>query len=177
MATPVEIVGYDSDWPTQYDAIATQLREQLGSSVASIDHIGSTSIPGMPAKPMIDIDVTLRSPSDIPTARSLLTSIGYESRGNRYDDDVWAFLWKSVGLGRRVYLCPPDNETHGRRIAFRNALRGDQSIAMQYAQLKYRLSAEFANDGDGYTAAKSNFITMVLERSAAPCRPARLPTV
>lgn len=165
MPAEVEIVAYDANWPQLFEEVALRLRELLGPAVLSVDHIGSTAIPYMPAKPIIDIDVTLSSLTDVPEASRRLVAAGYEARGNRYDDDVWAFLLKSATPRFRVYLCPPDNRTHARRLAFRDYLRHHDAAAAAYALLKAQLAARFAHDGDRYTAEKSGFIRQILDKA------------
>ena len=92
-------------------------------------HVGSTSIPNMPAKPLIDIDVTVSNLLDVPDASRCLVDAGYEPRGNRYDDEVWAFMLKSSIPRLRVYLCPPRNRTHEHRLVFRDYLRRHDNAA------------------------------------------------
>lgn len=169
MPTLVELVPYDQEWPRRFDTTAEWLRELLRDKVIAIDHIGSTSIPGMSAKPLIDIDVTLTGLDAVSDAANALASAGFDARGNRYDDDMWAFLLKTSVPALRVYLCPPENETHRQRLLFRNHLRQHADIAAQYAELKNRLAREFPYDGDRYTAEKSEFICEVVEQ-ASWCR-------
>lgn len=165
MPTLVELVPHDQEWPRHFSAAADWLRGLLAGKVLAIDHIGSTSIPDMPAKPLIDIDVTLADLGAIPEASNLLADDGFEARGNRYDDDIWAFLLKRSTPALRVYLCPPENETHRKRLLFHNHLRQHPDVAAQYAELKSRLAQEFPHDGDRYTAEKSEFVRQVLERA------------
>ncbi|WP_338810713.1 GrpB family protein [Agrobacterium leguminum] len=167
MATLVEVVPYDQNWPRHFSAISSDLRQLLGNKVVAIDHVGSTSVPGLPAKPLIDIDITLNGLIDIPAASAALIETGYEARGNRYDDDVWAFLHSKSTLKRRVYLCPPENETHRRRLIFRDYLRNHGRVAEAYAFLKEGLARQFPYDGDRYTAEKSGFINDVIERACS----------
>jgi GrpB-like predicted nucleotidyltransferase (UPF0157 family) len=176
MATLVEIVPYDQSWPGIFSAMEADLRQLLGSKAVAIDHIGSTSVPGLPAKPLIDIDVTLNGLVDIPTASAALIEAGYHPRGNRYDDDVWAFLHSGSMPRQRVYLCPPQNETHRRRLIFRDHLRNHGDVAMAYASLKERLARLFPYDGDRYTAEKSGFINDVIERACSAGDHGPLPT-
>lgn len=165
MATLVEIVPYDSNWPRHFSSNSSELRQLLGNKIVAIDHIGSTSVPGLSAKPIIDIDVTLNGLADIPAASESLIEAGYDPRGNRYDDDVWAFLHSGSVPKQRVYLCPPDNETHWCRLAFRDYLRNHGDVAEAYAHLKERLARQLPCDGDRYTAEKSGFIRDVVERA------------
>jgi GrpB-like predicted nucleotidyltransferase (UPF0157 family) len=165
MPTRVEIVPYDANWPRHFADAAAQLRKTLGSSVLAVDHVGSTAIPNMPAKSLVDIDVTLSSLSDVPNASNCLVEAGYEPRGNRYNDDVWAFLLKSSTPKLRVYLCPPRNRTHERRLAFRDYLRHHGDAAKAYATLKKLLAERFPYDGDRYTAEKSGFVQEILGKA------------
>ena len=133
--------------------------------VVTVDHIGSTSITGMPAKPIIDVDITLHSKSDIFRASAILAEQGYEPRGNRYNDDMWAFLLRAFEPNQRIYLCAADNETHHRRLLFRDYLRHHKDVAKAYALLKEQLASRFPFDGDRYTAEKSSFINEIVERA------------
>lgn len=170
MPTQVEVVSYDPSWPRHFEAAEARLRALLGAVVAAVDHIGSTAIPDMSAKPIIDIDVTLTGLADVPPACRRLIEAGYEARGNRYNDDVWAFLLRGATPQLRVYLCPPQNRTHERRLAFRDYLRHHPAAAEAYAILKRQLAARFAHDGDRYTAEKSGFIQQVLEMARTETR-------
>lgn len=167
MPTLVEIIPYDPAWPACFARARATLMERLGSSVLAVDHVGSTSVPRMPAKPVIDIDITLTGLDAVPDAAALLVEAGYELRGNRYDDDMWAFVLKSAAPALRVYLCPPDNRTHGQRLLFRDYLRRNEAAAETYASLKRRLAERFPYDGDRYTAEKSTFVREIVARARA----------
>ena len=165
MATRVELFPYDQSWEQAFSELADDMHKLIGASIRAIDHVGSTAVPGMPAKPIIDVDITLASLADIPAASAVLTASGYEPRGNRYDDDVWAFMKHDRKPKQRIYLCPPENETHRRRLIFRDYLRAHKDVAAAYAALKQQLAAKFPNDGDRYTAEKRDFIETVVARA------------
>ncbi len=167
MPALVEIVPYDPEWPKRFCEAEAALRAMLGAAVVAVDHVGSTAVAGMPAKPLIDIDVTLSGLPAIPPAGARLAEAGYQPRGNRYDDDVWAFLLKGAVPGLRVYLCPPRNRTHMHRLAFRDYLRQHDDAARAYAALKVELAERFPYDGDRYTSEKSAFIAEMVERALA----------
>lgn len=86
--TAVELVPYDPAWPEDFERIRDKLERLLTPCVTTIEHIGSTSVPGLAAKPLIDIDIVLRGSADIPLATRILLEQGYEPRGNRHDDEV-----------------------------------------------------------------------------------------
>jgi GrpB-like predicted nucleotidyltransferase (UPF0157 family) len=162
----VELVPCDPQWPQAFQRIRGRLLALL-PQVLFIDHIGSTSIPGMIAKPLIDIDIVLPGPGHIEDATRVLLAEGYEPRGNRYDDDVWALLSRGLVPAERVYLCPTGNGTHRNRLAFRDYLIAHPLAAADYAALKRRLAAEFRMDGDGYTAHKREFVDAIVARALA----------
>ena len=164
VATLVEIVPYDEFWPQTFLDITNTLHQILGTSIIAIDHIGSTAVPGLAAKPMIDVDVTLTNLCDVPSASAALIASGYEARGNRHDDEVWAFVKRSCAPQQRIYLCPPENRTHARRMVFRDHLRLHAESAAAYATLKQGLARKFPYDGDAYTAAKTDFIDRIVDR-------------
>lgn len=88
---------------------------------------------------------------------------GYEARGNRHDDAVWAFMKRSGTPHQRIYLCPPENRTHARRMVFRDHLRLHAESATAYAALKQELARKFPYDGDANTAAKTAFIDRIVD--------------
>ena len=163
---PVELVPNDPQWPQSFRRIRNRLLALLPQALF-IDHIGSTSIPGMIAKPLIDIDIVLPGLEHIEDATGVLLAEGYEPRGNRYDDEVWAFLSKGSVPAERVYLCPEGNGTHRNRLAFRDYLIAHPQAAADYAALKRRLAAEFRMDGDGYTAHKREFVDAIVAQALA----------
>jgi len=162
MPTLVEIVPYDPKWASVFTETKALLRELLGGCVMAVEHVGSTALPGLAAKPILDVDVILSSVRSVPDASAILISAGFEPRGNRYDDDVWAFLSNRPSPQLRVYLCPPSNQTHERRILFRDYLRQHDGVAFAYAALKRRLAEQFPYDGDRYTSEKSAFISEIV---------------
>ena len=165
MSTLVQLVPYNPDWAQQFSAAKQALEALLGPCVLAVDHIGSTAIPGMSAKPVIDIDVTVRNLADIQAASTALTSKGFEPRGNRYDDDVWAFYLKHSAPKLRVYLCPPKNRTHECRLLFRDYLRRNEEAATLYLALKTRLAGLHPCDGDRYTLEKRQFILEIVGKA------------
>ncbi|MBX5011858.1 GrpB family protein [Rhizobium lentis] len=166
MHRPVELVNYHREWPVAFQRIRAKLAALLPQALA-IDHVGSTAIPDMTAKPLIDIDIVLPGLEHIESATQVLLSENYEPRGNRYDDQVWAFLSRDPLPAERVYLCPVGNGTHRNRLAFRDYLIAHPQSASDYAALKRELAAEFRMDGDRYTALKREFVDTIVARALA----------
>jgi GrpB-like predicted nucleotidyltransferase (UPF0157 family) len=162
MATRVEIVDYDDTWPQRFTEAQQNLRAILTVPLTCIDHVGSTAVPYLAAKPLIDIDITVANAACIADACIELESAGYQSRGARHRDGVFAYLLAG-DPGYRVYLCPPQSETHLNRMRFRDSLRQDRDLANAYAALKQQLAALYRYDGDAYTQAKSTFIAKAIQ--------------
>ncbi len=165
MPQRVEIVAYDPAWSLRFLEIADTIRNLLPDSVLSIHHIGSTAVPGLAAKPLIDIDIILPTAQHVLAACPIIEAAGYEPRGNRYDADIFAFMKRSETPGQRVYLCPESHDTHRRRMLFRDHLRTNPRTAAEYQALKQSLADQFEYDGDGYTAAKASFVNAVIGRA------------
>lgn len=166
----VVIVGYDSRWPTIFEATALWLRETLGSDlVLRVEHFGSTAIPGMPAKPVIDMLV------EIPSFERALPEavLKLEAEG-------WSYIWRAdrppghmmfiKGLpphGSRthhVHMAPHDHKLW-ERLDFRDYLIKHPNEAQKYACLKRELAEKFARDREAYTNAKGEYIQMVTQRA------------
>ncbi len=161
----VEIVDYDPSWPMQFADERAALLMLLGDLTDSVHHIGSTSIPGLAAKPKVDMDVVLRAEEFIPEAIERVRATGaWDYHGDPHGDRRWIFT-RGRGRGTRVYLCGPGNEAHRRRLAFRDWLREHPKDAAAYDALKRRLAAEADGDFALYTEGKSAFVAEVLRKA------------
>ncbi|WP_345894322.1 GrpB family protein [Lichenifustis flavocetrariae] len=136
----IEVVEYDPAWPILFEEVHARLEQLLSGLVAEIHHIGSTAVPGLSAKPKIDVDILLRRPADIPEAiERMQATRDYTFHGDRHQDDMWVFTTGRGSYGQRLYLCAPEHPTHLRRILFRDYLRRYPEAAATYAALKHRL--------------------------------------
>lgn len=159
------ITPYSPDWPTHFLAIREELLSAFAPMVITIEHIGSTSVPGLAAKPVIDVLLGARSLGDIESKIKPLSEIGY-SYVPKYEREIpmRRYFVKSSAASLRVHLHAV--ELHSRiwqdHLAFRDRLRADANLCAQYQALKLRLAEEFADDKSAYTAAKSPFIQAVL---------------
>ena len=162
----VQVVPYDPSWPSRYRREAALLREALGDCLVEIHHIGSTSVPGLWAKPIIDILPVVTAVEEADRRRAALEALGYEYLGE-------------FGIpGRRYLRKGGDHRTHQvhlfgresrdeirRHLAVPAYLRCHPDAARDYAQLKYRLARRFPRDIDGYCDGKDAFVK-ALERAA-----------
>ncbi|MCX7303457.1 MAG: GrpB family protein [Hyphomicrobiales bacterium] len=177
---PVVLLDYDPAWPLLFAAERDRILAVLGELVESVDHIGSTSVPGLAAKPKIDIDAVMRAHGHVPDAVARFRTTGaYDFHGDPYGDGRWTFTSGSI-RGVRLYLCGPANEAHRERILFRDWLRTHPQDAVAYEALKRRLAAAADGDFASYTDGKSAFVAEILrkaveERPPGPTLPRAFP--
>ena len=145
--------------------LRSRIAAVLNEMAVAIEHVGSTAVPGLAAKPVIDIDVLLRSSTDLPLAVRRLAELGYEHRGDLGVSGREAFRGKSNALQHHLYVCPPESGEYKRHIAFRNYLRAHVADANAYALLKRELAGKFGSDREGYNQAKSEFVQRILQRT------------
>lgn len=163
----IEVVDYDPAWPALFGEMQDGLQRLLAGLVLEIHHIGSTAVPGLCAKPKIDVDIVLHSAADIPEGITRMRAAGaYTYHGERYRDGMWVFTTGRGSRGARLYLCAPATPTHLRRILFRDHLRQNADAATAYAALKRRLAAEADDDWDAYTGGKAAFVADVVRQAA-----------
>jgi len=139
------------------------VKAHLGALVIQVEHIGSTAVPGLFAKPVIDMDVVLASESDIPEAIRRLATLGYAHEGELGIAGRHAFRWPSGEARHHLYVLAADAPELRRHLDFRNALRADRTVRDAYSELKKSLSLRYPHDRQAYTEAKSAFITKIIE--------------
>ncbi len=165
MTAPVIIENYDPQWPQRFAVLRGRIAAALGPLAAAIDHIGSTAVPGLAAKPVIDIDVLLRSADDLSAVIDALATLGYRHQGDLGVTGREAFKAPPSEFRHHLYVCPPDSQEYRRHLAFRDHLRSHSENARAYADLKRRLAAELGADREAYTNAKTQFVQEILRRS------------
>ena len=157
---PIEVVDYDPEWPTMFEAEAARLREALGDVAVRIEHVGSTSVPGLAAKPNVDIQVSVPDVHDRDAYAGPLAAIGYEHVPDPQFPDYPFFGWPSARAPRtfNLHVCQSGTEMERRHLAFRDRLRSDPAARVEYAALKRELALKHGNDIEGYNADKDAFI-------------------
>lgn len=146
-----------------------------------IEHVGSTAVPGLDAKPIIDLMASVRDPGTVVAqAGAALQADGWCYVPPDLDGRPWRrFYVKPDDTGTRrvahLHLIEAGHPRWGEQLAFRDALRRDPALASAYADLKHRLSAEHCDDREAYTDAKAEFVTAVLTHGAASTPPGRDP--
>lgn len=162
---PVEVVPYSSDWPVWFERVAADLRAALaGVPSAVVEHVGSTSVPGLAAKPVLDVDVIVVG-EDVAAAVAALEGIGYMHRGDLGVAGREAFAAPDEHPRRHVYVCRAGTLNVRNHLAVRDVLRSRPDLRDEYAAVKVSLAADPAMDIDTYIARKSPVLQKVLEAS------------
>jgi GrpB-like predicted nucleotidyltransferase (UPF0157 family)/chloramphenicol 3-O-phosphotransferase len=160
--SPIVVTDYDADWPLLFEEIAQPVRDAVADLGATVEHVGSTSVAGLAAKPIIDVDVVVAAPEDVLAAIDRLRSLGYLYQGDKGVEGREAFLWPSGARPHHAYVVVQGSQPHLDHVEFRDYLRDHPEVASEYVALKTRLAREHGDDRLGYTDAKTEFVIGVL---------------
>ncbi len=167
---PVHIVPYDQAWPNMFEAERTLLVDAIGPWLVAgaIEHIGSTAIPGLAAKPVIDIMAGVESLDDSREALTVLDRYQYCYAPYRTEVMHWLCKPSPAHRTHHLHLVPHGSPLWIEQLAFRNYLRTHPDVALEYATLKRRLADTHRLDREAYTAAKGPFVQRVLGEAMRP---------
>jgi GrpB-like predicted nucleotidyltransferase (UPF0157 family) len=159
----VVVVPYDERWAQDFKDIASEIRDALGELALDIQHVGSTAVPGLSAKPIIDIDVVIRDHAAFNAVVSALEAIGYHHEGDLgiAGREAFGYEGKSHLQKHHLYVCPQDSTELKRHIAFRDYLRAHPGAVKEYSRIKEVGAALHPYDINGYIAHKSPFIESI----------------
>jgi GrpB-like predicted nucleotidyltransferase (UPF0157 family) len=166
MPRPVVIVPYDPEWPRIYEEEKKLIQGTVGSIIRSIEHVGSTSVTGLWAKPIIDIIAGVDGAEDAERCRELLVHLGYDDASPWNNPDWYYCLGKGPhSPGFHLHLVKEGSQFHRKHIIFRNWLREHPADADAYRDLKISLSEKHRNDRLTYTQSKTAFIDGIVEKA------------
>jgi GrpB-like predicted nucleotidyltransferase (UPF0157 family) len=159
----VRLVGSDPGWPGAFHRLAAELSQALGQHAMAIEHVGSTAVPGLAAKPILDVAVGLSPDADPAQVVAILEPLGWIFRGDKGDAGLLLVLeaHPSHRVAHLHVVGFGDARWH-RYLAFRDRLRADATARAAYAELKCDLAERLAGDRAAYTAAKHTFIAGLL---------------
>jgi GrpB-like predicted nucleotidyltransferase (UPF0157 family) len=162
---PIRLAPYEPSWPDRFDQERTALEEAMGTwATGGIHHVGSTAVPGLEAKPIIDILVGVDSLAASRAYFDPLTKLGYLYFPYRADEMHWFCKPHPSRRTHHLHLIPTGSRRFRDELAFRDQLRASPETADEYAALKRDLAERFANDREAYTEAKDKFIQRVLTK-------------
>jgi GrpB-like predicted nucleotidyltransferase (UPF0157 family) len=159
---PVEVIDYDPTWPDEYERLRARILFVLGGDVVRVEHVGSTAVPGLAAKPVIDLYAVVE---DIDRATESLRTIGSEPEGDLGVPGRLGFAWPEGEKRHHLYICTPDHVGLESVVRFRDYMRTHPDQAEEYADLKRRLASRHRDDRAAYAVGKDGLISAILERA------------
>lgn len=172
---PVIIESYSDQWVSQFNQIHEILAKTLKGDFLAIEHMGSTSIPGLSAKPILDITIVIYSREILPKIIAKLQTLGYIHCGEKGVPGREAFERMSSEvpftspphpwIHQHLYVCEKNAEQLKQYLLLRNYLRTHPDHAFQYGQLKRQLADKFRHNREAYTNAKTDFILAILHKA------------
>ena len=170
----ITVVQYDPAWSACFNALKKVFETHLNEIISDIQHVGSTSVPGVAAKPVIDIDLVIEEKSQLQQVIMVLNQLGYQHRGemgitgrdafgrlSAYAPDEGSnIIWPEHNL----YCCVENSPGFKNHILFRDFLRQNSNEALAYGMLKMQLASKYPNDINSYVEHKTSFITEILTR-------------
>jgi len=162
---PVVLAPHDPTWSSKFDAEKGVVTDALGAAALEVHHIGSTAVPGLAAKPVIDILVAVDSLEDPAFLIEALSRAGYQNVA--HDDDIHRlFFLKGTPREYHVHVVKLNSWTYWKHLMFRDILVSNPEVRAEYGRLKSELAARFRDDRRAYTDAKGQFVERtVVERA------------
>ena len=162
----VTVVPYDSKWNDEFERIKLYLEKTLENRIIAIEHVGSTSIEGLYAKPIIDIDVIIKNYDNFQDVKHCLENLGYYHEGDLGIEDREAFGYadKHEFMTHHLYVCPLFSQELKRHIAFRDYLKTHKEDKEKYSEIKLQASKMYPTDIDSYIKTKSPYITEIYKK-------------
>ena len=156
------VLPYGEKWKQAFLDIKSELAAALGPLALSIEHVGSTSVPGLAAKPIIDIDVVVRKTNLEPAIKALAT-IGYEHEGNGGIEgrEMFKYSGKEHLMDHHLYVCPEDSRELKRHVLFRDYLLSHPDAVQAYSQIKKEAAELYPHDIDSYINHKGTVIEKI----------------
>lgn len=156
----VMVLPYDRAWKTAFEDIKREIEAGLGDLILGIEHVGSTAVEGLSAKPCIDLDVVIGDYAVFPSVVQKLAAIGYIHEGDLGIKDREAFCYRDKPhlMKHHLYVCPRDSRELHRHITFRDFLRSNPEAVRNYSRVKEQAAELYPEDINGYMAYKASCI-------------------
>jgi GrpB-like predicted nucleotidyltransferase (UPF0157 family) len=163
----VQVVAYQATWPDLFEQERRVLPQHLGHLALDIQHVGSTAVPDLEAKPIIDIAVAVTFVTLIPQCRQPLCALGYIDRGDKGKEGGYLFVKESTPDVRthHLHMVAKDDPQWDNYLRLQDLLRADKGLRGENVVLKRALQREFAQDRKSYTKAKQDFIRALLQQA------------
>lgn len=164
----IVVVDYDPAWPEAFARLRSRIWPTVRDVALALEHVGSTSVPGLAAKPIIDVSLVV--PTDVELAQAIerLAGLGYVHQGNLGIEGREAFHHPDGSPRHNLYACPRDSPGLANHLAVRDYLRTHPEVAKEYGELKKRLAREFPNDIESYVDGKTDLMLKILRATGFP---------
>jgi len=165
----IVVEEYNPNWKTEFEKAKTFYLNLLGEIETRVEHIGSTSVEGLWAKPILDIDIIVNDELDSRKVIALLETVGYTHEGNlgiegrevlKYKENNPYIKW----MNHHLYVCLKDCENLRNHFLIRDHLRNNRQSVLAYSDLKRNLAEAFPNDMDSYLDGKTDLLTEILKQ-------------
>jgi GrpB-like predicted nucleotidyltransferase (UPF0157 family) len=167
MKDPIEVVPYSSTWPAKFRRYGSALRTALGDVALRIDHIGSTAVPGLLAKPVIDVQISVRELDSLDTFRAPLEELGLVFRSDNPDLTKRYFREKPGDDRTHIHVRRAGSWAEQFALLFRDFLRADEASARDYGAAKQELAVRYRYDRMAYTDAKTPLVWQLMTKAHA----------
>jgi GrpB-like predicted nucleotidyltransferase (UPF0157 family) len=159
----IEVVDYDPEWKRAFEELRARIWPRVEGFAVAIEHVGSTSVPGLAAKPVIDLDIVVAHDGDVQKTIDALAELGYKHRGNLGIEGREAFARPAdAAIPHNLYVCVEGAVAFRNHIAIRDYLRQNPEVAKEYGALKKELAEKFPDDIDSYIDGKTDFLVGIL---------------
>jgi len=164
MNQKVTVENYNPEWPDIFVKIRNLIWPKVSDFALAIEHVGSTSVPGLAAKPIIDIDIIIPEMSFLDLTISRLAILGYAHRGNLGIQDREAFRSQNPSPIHKhnLYVCPKNSISLRNHLCLRDTLKNNESLREEYGRLKQELALKYPDSIDDYIEGKTQFILGIL---------------
>ncbi len=165
-STRVRVVSYEARWKEEFGKIKSYIEKPLEGFIVGIEHVGSTSVKGLSAKPVIDLDVIIKDRGKFETVKDRLESLGYFHEGDQGIAGREAFRYKNMPglMAHHLYVCAKDSEELRRHLIFRDHLRVHKGDRERYSAVKMEAAEKFPKDREQYTKYKSAVIQEIYRK-------------
>lgn len=158
----IVVVPYDPEWNAAFQELKAYFFNILGSGVLAVEHVGSTAVPGLSAKPIVDVDVVIRDDGCFPEVKARLEAAGYAHEGDLGIAGREAFAYASTALmAHHLYVCPHGSAELKRHLLFRDYLRAHAAERERYGAIKVRAARASPTNIDAYLAEKAPYIKKI----------------
>lgn len=162
------VEAYDPRWAVQFEEIRAALGVPLGPYILGFEHVGSTSVPGLAAKPVIDIDLIFSGDENLREIILVLESFGYRYEGNKGIEGRESFKAPAGAARQNLYACRQGCLALRNHLLVRDHLRANPRSAQEYGELKFRIAPLYSQNPERYVEGKTAFLVDILRRSGVP---------